>query len=61
MEYHNFDYFLTIVETGNITRAAEKHYISQPSMTQYLNKLEKRLGIKLFDRSSTPLSLTKAG
>ena len=61
MEYHNFDYFLTIVETGNITRAAEKHYISQPSMTQYLNKLEKRLGVKLFDRSSTPLSLTKAG
>ena len=61
MEYHNFDYCLTIVETGNITRAAEKHYISQPSMTQYLNKLEKRLGVKLFDRSSTPLSLTKAG
>ncbi|MBR1457605.1 MAG: LysR family transcriptional regulator [Oscillospiraceae bacterium] len=54
-------YFLTIAETLNITRAAEKLRVSQPSLTQYLNRLEKDLGIKLLDRNFTPLRLTRAG
>lgn len=54
-------YFLTIAETLNMTRAAEKLMVSQPSLTQYLNKLEKELDVKLLDRSFTPLRLTPAG
>ena len=54
-------YFITIAETLNITRAAERLMVSQPSLTQYLNKLESDLEIKLVDRSFTPLRLTEAG
>ena len=61
MDNRKYDYFLSIYKLGNITKAAEKNYISQPSMTQYLNRLEDSIGMKLFDRSSTPLTLTKAG
>lgn len=56
-----FEYFLTIAELGNITKAAEKNYISQPSMTQHLNRLESTIGAKLFDRETSPLKLTRAG
>lgn len=54
-------YFMTIAETLNITRAAEMLYVTQPALTQYLNKLEKTLDIRLVDRSFTPLRLTDAG
>lgn len=54
-------YFITIAETLNITRAAERLLVSQPSLTQYLNRLEKELDIKLVDRQFTPLRLTEAG
>lgn len=54
-------YFLTIAEQLNITRAAQRLMVSQPSLTQYLNRLEKDLGIRLVDRNFTPLRLTKAG
>ena len=54
-------YFITIAETLNITRSAQRLMVSQPSLTQYLNKLEADLDIKLVDRSFTPLRLTEAG
>ena len=54
-------YFLTVAETLNITRAAEHLCVSQPSLTQYLNKLENELGVKLLDRKFSPLRLTQAG
>ena len=56
-----FNYFLTIAEVKNLSKDAEKLYISQPSLTQYLNRLENEWGIKLFDRSKSPLQLTYAG
>ena len=55
------DYFLAIAETGNISRAAEKLYISQPSLSKYLRRLENELGVELFNRASYPLRLTEAG
>ena len=54
-------YFITIAETLNITRAAERLMVSQPSLTQYLNKLEQGFGITLLDRRFSPLRLTEAG
>lgn len=61
MIYRNYDYFLTIVKTGSLTKAAEILYITQPSLSKYLSRLEENLNIQLFDRSRSPLTLTYAG
>ncbi len=57
----NPDYFLTIVKERSISRAAERLYLSQPYLSQYLAKLEGSLGVVLLDRSRSPLRLTPAG
>jgi len=58
---NNYEYFLAIVEEGNITRAAERLYLTQPSLSKYLKRLEEELGTELFSRKSYPLELTEAG
>lgn len=58
---HNPEYFLTIAQENSISRAAEKLYISQSSLSQYLAKLESGLEVKLFDRSTNPIQITEAG
>lgn len=57
----NPEYFLTIAKERSISRAAEKLLLSQPYLSQYLSKLESKLGVQLLDRSHTPLNLTPAG
>ena len=57
----NPEYFLTIVKERSISKAAERLYLSQPYLSQYLAKLEHSLGVILLDRSHTPLTLTPAG
>lgn len=59
--FHSYEYFLAIVQFKNITKAANFLHISQPSLSKYLVQLETRLGTTLFDRKSTPLTLTKDG
>ncbi len=54
-------YYLTIAEQKNLTRAAEQLMVSQPSLTQYLNKLEQDLGVILMDRHFSPMRITDAG
>jgi DNA-binding transcriptional LysR family regulator len=61
MIYANYEYFLAIVRNKNITKAANELYISQPALSNYLKRLENKLGIKLFDIKSQPLKLTYAG
>lgn len=61
MLYEKLDYVLAIAEEQNLTRAAKKLYISQPTLTMYLNRLEENLGVKLFDRKKTPITVTPAG
>ena len=61
MFFKNYEYFLAIVENGGLTRAAESLFISQPSLSKYLSRLERNLGIELFDHSSSPLKLSFAG
>lgn len=55
------NYLLTLAEEKNITRAAKKLFITQPTLTGYLNRLENELGIRIFDRTSTPIILTQSG
>lgn len=55
-------YILAIVEhEGNLTKAAEKMFISQPALSQVLKKVEDEHGVRLFDRSRNPMTLTSAG
>lgn len=61
MNYNILRYITTVAEEGNFTRAAEKLFISQPSLSQIIRNEEKRLRIKIFDRSRSPISLTNAG
>lgn len=61
MIFRHADYFIAIVETGSLSKAAEKLWVSQPSLSQYLKKLEKEVGVELFDHSTSPLRLTYAG
>ena len=57
----NPEYFLAIVKEHSISKAADRLYLSQPYLSQYLAKLEATLGVTLLDRSHTPLRLTAAG
>lgn len=61
MEFRAFRYILKIAETGTISAAAAKLYVSQPSLSQLLTGIERKLGVPLFDRSSSPLQPTEAG
>ena len=58
---NNREYFLTIAEEGSISKAAERLFVTQPSLSKYLRRLEEELGIQLFSRDSYPLQLTEAG
>ena len=55
------EYVLTLAEERNLTRAANRLFISQPTLTGYINRLESELGIKLFDRTVQPIQVTEAG
>lgn len=57
----NYEYFLRIVELKSISKAAESLFISQPSLSKYLQRLENHVGAELFDRKQAPLKLTLSG
>ena len=61
MNILSFDYVKTIAKYGTISKAAEMLFISQPALSQSLNKLEKNLGVKLFIRQGNRMILTDAG
>ncbi len=61
MDFKQLEYILKIAEENNITKAAEKLFISQSALNQQLLKLEKELGCQLFHRSRTDWRLTEAG
>lgn len=54
-------YILTILNEGSISAAARALYISQPSLSQTVKQVESELGAPIFDRSTTPISLTPYG
>lgn len=61
MDIKQLTYFITIVEEGNITRAANKLHMAQPPLSNQLKLLEVELGIKLLERGARKISLTDAG
>lgn len=54
-------YFLTIVEEGNLTKAADKLHLAQPYLSQLLKLLENELGVKLIERTTRRFQVTEAG
>lgn len=60
MNFLNLQYFLAAAEELNFTQAANRLYISQQSLSNHISKLEKELGLPLFDRQP-PMTLTPAG
>ena len=54
-------YVLLLAQEGSFSRAAELLNISQPSLSQYIKKIEKQLGLELFDRANGEVRLTDAG
>lgn len=61
MNLRQMEYLLTIVETKNISRAADRCYISQSGMSQQLASVERELGVSLFQRVNNELIPTKEG
>ena len=60
VNFLHLKYFLMVAEELNITRAAERLYISQQSLSNHISNMERELNVKLFTRSPK-LALTYAG
>lgn len=54
-------YINAILKNNNIRKAAKELYISQPSLTQYITRIENDIGAKIINRTKTPYTLTQAG
>jgi LysR family hydrogen peroxide-inducible transcriptional activator len=61
MEMHQLRYVVAVARTKNFSRAAEQCHVSQPSLSQQIQKLEEELGERLFDRLKREAKLTAAG
>lgn len=59
--FTDITYFLEVTETHNISRAAERLGITQPSLSAAIKRLEDSLGVELLLRSRTGVQLTKSG
>ena len=54
-------YIVKIAETGSLSRAAERLYVAQPSLTASVRELEKEIGVTLFNRTGRGVTLTADG
>lgn len=61
MNTRQFKYVLVLAREGSFSRAADMLNISQPSLSQYIRKIEKEIGLALFDRSNGEVRITDAG
>lgn len=61
MEMHQLRYFVAVAQAESFSRAAETCHVSQPSLSQQIQKLERNLGQPLFQRLGRRILLTEAG
>jgi DNA-binding transcriptional LysR family regulator len=61
VEIRDLDYFLTCCRAGSFTAAAREAHIVQSAMSAAIARLEHELGVSLFDRAATPVTVTEHG
>lgn len=61
IDERDINYVLKVAEELSFSQAAKRLYVTQPSLSQCIKKIEIELGIELFDRRTNPLKLTYAG
>jgi DNA-binding transcriptional LysR family regulator len=61
LDLWQLEIFCAVAELKSFSRAAEVLFLSQPTVTSHISALEKRLGVKLFDRTTRKVTLTPAG
>jgi DNA-binding transcriptional LysR family regulator len=61
MELYQLRSFAAVAEHGHLTRAAERLHVSQPAVSAQIRALEDELGVPLFDRGATGMTLTPEG
>ena len=61
MDYTRLRAFVTVAREGNLTRAAERLFLSQPALSLQLKRLQESLGVTLFERMPRGMRLTEAG
>lgn len=61
VDFRDIEYVMAVYAEKNFSRAAEKCYTSQPSLSKIIRRFEKNLGTTLFDRSTFPLKITPSG
>ncbi|TRW78477.1 LysR family transcriptional regulator [Mycolicibacterium sp. 018/SC-01/001] len=61
MEFRQLEHFLAVAGEMSFTRAAERAHVVQSALSTSVGKLERELGVQLFDRSRQQISLTPAG
>lgn len=61
MNFYQIEYFITLAETLNYTKASQKLHITQPNLSKMIINLEHSIGSQLFIRSKRDVKLTAAG
>lgn len=61
MDLRELEYFTVIAQEGNLTHAAERLYVSQPTLSKFLQRLEQENGTPLLQHNGKSMSLTYAG
>lgn len=61
MDFKDLEYFVAIARCGNITHAARQLYVSQPTLSKFLQRLEDEVVLVLFQRTGRRMELTYAG
>lgn len=61
MTITQLQYVLAVAEHKNFTLAAQKSFVTQPTLSMQVQKLEDELDILIFDRSKKPISITEVG
>ena len=61
MELRHLEYFVAVAAELNFSRAAQRIHVVQSALSASVGRLEKELGVELFDRSKRQITLTAAG
>jgi LysR family hydrogen peroxide-inducible transcriptional activator len=61
MTITQLQYVLAVAEHKNFTLAAEKCFVTQPTLSMQIQKVEEELGVQIFDRTKKPIQLTEIG